>query len=170
MGTKVHQHSNGSYTAAFSLKGVPLRCQNFDLLAKFWSSLRKRLQAATGINLVATFDIKDAPIVYCLMIPSRVNMYGTDYEEEEFLTRISRMQSELSLYFDNFITALKRFRESKEFLEYIKLSRNPKAQEFQFHKVTDSYLLQVGLKTLEDIKEKERKERARAKFEAKLKK
>lgn len=151
-----------------------LKCGKFDLIAKFWSSTRKRLKEETELDVIATFH-QDKEGVHGIFIPSRVDTNGGEYSKETFDKLWSKVEEDdiLQLYVDIFIEALERFKSCVLYEEYSWMvgTAVEDDDDSSFHKLTNHFLLGIGLKTPEDERKKEAfaRELARAKAEAEAK-
>lgn len=154
------EDNNGMFYTEFPMDIK--NAKNFDIYAKFWSSMRKRIREEDGIDLVAIFIDKEAPTIRCMMLPNRANDTGGDYSKEEFEYKLKTLKKDIPIYLDIFVEYLEGFKKSEEYIVYKKLLK--KEEEFMddsiFHKTINPYLIRVGLKTLEDeIKKEEEKTR-----------
>lgn len=147
--------TTGFYRADLITDFTPIK--NFDLVAKFWSSIRKRLFEATGLSLAAYFDYRDSPVVHCTMIPSRVSPEGVDYGQEEFEDRCVNLAIILPEYIQLMVENLENFKNSPEYRVYMALcSIPPKDTDRPFHEAVNPFLYRMGLKTEKDEKTKKR--------------
>lgn len=161
------QENNGMFNAEFTISGIK-NAKKFDIFSKFWSSMRKRIREEDQIDLVAIF-IEDSPTIRCMMLPNRASISGGDYGKEEFEDKMETLKKDLPDYLDMYIEYLEKFKDSKEYDVYRKLLK--KEEEFAddrvFHEVINPFLIEVGLKTLEDEIRKEQ-EKARLKKESSI--
>lgn len=150
----IRESTAGLYETEFILQGIETKTRMFDLTAKFWSSMRKRLQESTGLNVVAMFDTRNVPIIRCTFLASRLKPDGSDYGEEEFEEKIPPLKKELESSMDIFLEALEDFKKSPEFKEYRSLVKKASTltSDARFHEVVNRYLLRIGLKNPEDHK------------------